>query len=70
MEDCRGEFSPRPRRRQSLNITSARPLCSIPRRSEGVENESVEQVCFADKILLNKTDLADEKTLVKIEVRI
>ena len=51
------------------NITSAGP-CSFPRNSEGVENESVEQVCFADKILLNKTDLADEATLVKIEVRI
>lgn len=36
-------------------------------KPEGVENESVEQVCFADKILLNKTDLADESKLKKIE---
>lgn len=36
-------------------------------KPEGVENESVEQICFADKILLNKTDLADEKTLKEIE---
>ena len=36
-------------------------------KPEGVENESVEQVCFADKILLNKTDLADEQKLKKIE---
>mmetsp|Transcript_11671 Transcript_11671/g.17876 ORF Transcript_11671/g.17876 Transcript_11671/m.17876 type:complete len:396 (-) Transcript_11671:107-1294(-) len=36
-------------------------------KPEGVENESVEQVCFADKILLNKTDLADETKLKKIE---
>jgi len=36
-------------------------------KPEGVENESVEQVCFADKILLNKTDLADGPTLKKIE---
>lgn len=36
-------------------------------KPEGVENESVEQVCFADKVLLNKTDLADEAKLKKIE---
>mmetsp|Transcript_14143 Transcript_14143/g.23229 ORF Transcript_14143/g.23229 Transcript_14143/m.23229 type:complete len:396 (+) Transcript_14143:1-1188(+) len=39
-------------------------------KPEGVENESVEQVCFADKVLLNKTDLADEAKLKKIEVEI
>jgi len=37
------------------------------KKPEGVENEAVEQVAFADKILLNKTDLADEAELVKIE---
>lgn len=36
-------------------------------KPEGVENESVEQVAFADKILLNKIDLADEAELLKIE---
>merc|ERR1712151_1129044 len=36
-------------------------------KPEGVENEAVEQICFADKVLLNKTDLADEDTLKKIE---
>ena len=35
-------------------------------KPEGVENEAVEQVAFADKILLNKTDLADKKTLESI----
>jgi len=39
-------------------------------KPEGVENEAVEQVCFADKVLLNKTDLADEATLTKIEKEI
>merc|ERR1712038_762972 len=39
-------------------------------KPEGVENEAVEQVCFADKVLLNKTDLADEEKLKKIEVEI
>ena len=32
-------------------------------REEGCENEAVEQVCFADKIFLNKIDLADRETL-------
>ena len=40
-------------------------------KPEGVENEAVEQVCFADKILLNKVDLAkDEDELKKIEAEI
>ncbi|KAL9187574.1 hypothetical protein ACHAXT_001677 [Thalassiosira profunda] len=39
-------------------------------KPEGVENESVEQVCFADKVLLNKTDLATEEKLAKIEAEI
>eukprot|EP00960_Hanusia_phi_P046605 757934-Hanusia_phi.AAC.5 len=37
------------------------------KKPEGVENESVEQVVFADKIVLNKVDLADEGTLRKVE---
>lgn len=38
-------------------------------KPEGVENESVEQVAFADKILLNKVDLlsSNEEELAKIE---
>lgn len=37
-------------------------------KPEGVENESVEQVAFADRILLNKVDLVkDEKELEEIE---
>merc|ERR1719266_128492 len=36
-------------------------------KPEGVENEAVEQVCFADKILLNKIDLSDDDTLHTIE---
>ena len=39
-------------------------------KTEGVENESVEQVAFADRILLNKTDLvsAEELNNVKVEI--
>jgi G3E family GTPase len=37
------------------------------KKTEGVENESVEQVVFADKILLNKTDLAKTDQLKEIE---
>lgn len=40
-------------------------------KPEGVENESVEQVAFADRILLNKTDLVpDEAELDAIEARL
>jgi len=39
-------------------------------KPEGVENEAVEQVCFADRVLLNKTDLADEEKLKQIEAKI
>ena len=39
-------------------------------KPEGVENEAVEQVAFADRILLNKTDLVEESELPDIEARI
>merc|ERR1712060_945279 len=39
-------------------------------KPEGVENEAVEQIAFADRILLNKCDLVDEATLVEVEKRI
>jgi len=39
-------------------------------KPEGVENESVEQVAFADRVLLNKTDLVEPEELAKIEARI
>jgi len=39
-------------------------------RPEGVENEAVEQIAFADRILLNKCDLAAEEELKEVERRI
>jgi len=39
-------------------------------KPEGVENEAVEQVAFADRVLLNKTDLAEEAELKGIEERV
>merc|ERR1719330_332097 len=39
-------------------------------KPEGVENEAVEQLAFADRILLNKTDLVEVAELDKIEARI
>jgi len=39
-------------------------------KPDGVENEAEEQVAFADRILLNKTDLSNEKELAKIEARL
>lgn len=39
-------------------------------KPEGVENEAVEQIAFADRIVLNKTDLVDEVTLAEVTSRI
>merc|ERR1719464_1268725 len=39
-------------------------------KPEGVENEAVEQIAFADRILLNKCDLVDEAGLAEVERRI
>ena len=39
-------------------------------KPEGGENEAQEQVAFADRILLNKTDLVDEAELPPIEARL
>ncbi len=39
-------------------------------KPEGVENESVEQIAFADRIILNKIDLVDDEELKKVESKI
>jgi len=40
-------------------------------KPEGVENEAVEQVCFADKIILNKIDIvSDDNELKNIEKKL
>merc|ERR1719408_984639 len=39
-------------------------------KPEGAENEAVEQVAFADRLLLNKTDLVSEEDLVRVEKRL
>merc|ERR1711879_628013 len=40
-------------------------------KPEGVENEAVEQIAFADRILLNKCDLVEnEADLAEVEKRI
>merc|ERR1712203_1198147 len=39
-------------------------------KPEGVENEAVEQLAFADRILLNKCDLVSEEYLKEVEGRI
>ena len=39
-------------------------------KPEGVENESVEQIAFADRIMLNKIDLVSEGELDKVESKI
>ena len=40
------------------------------KKPDGVENESVEQLAFADRVLLNKIDLVTEAELAEIERRI
>ncbi|MFD0854177.1 CobW family GTP-binding protein, partial [Actinomadura adrarensis] len=39
-------------------------------KPEGVENEAVEQIAFADRIVLNKTDLVGEDTIAEVESRV
>mmetsp|Transcript_57622 Transcript_57622/g.137011 ORF Transcript_57622/g.137011 Transcript_57622/m.137011 type:complete len:457 (-) Transcript_57622:83-1453(-) len=39
-------------------------------KPEGVENEAVEQVAFADRIILNKCDLVEELYLSEVEARL
>merc|ERR1712151_234030 len=37
------------------------------KKAEGVENESVEQVAFADRMILNKVDLVSDEDLNRVE---
>lgn len=39
-------------------------------KPEGTENEAVEQVAFADRLLLNKIDLATEEDVARVEARL
>lgn len=39
-------------------------------KPEGAENEAVEQLVFADKVLLNKVDLVEEAYVAEVEKRI
>ena len=39
-------------------------------KAEGVVNEAAAQVAFADRLLLNKTDLVSEADLVRVEARL
>jgi G3E family GTPase len=39
-------------------------------RAEGVENETLEQIAFADKVVINKADLVTEEELAEVERRV
>merc|ERR1719327_700693 len=55
-----------------ITVTDAKHIITRldDEKPEGVENEAVEQVAFADRILLNKIDLVDESELPPIEERL
>lgn len=56
-----------------VTVTDAKNILTrlADEKPEGVENEAEEQVAFADKILINKTDLVtDESELVEIEKKL
>merc|ERR1712139_187929 len=56
-----------------ITLVDAKHICQHldEEKPEGVENEAVEQIAFADRILLNKCDLAEsEDYLVEVEKRI
>ena len=55
-----------------ITVTDAKYILErlAEEKPEGVENEAVEQVAFADKILINKIDLVDESELEKIEKKL
>lgn len=52
--------------RESLSDRETSPFQAML----GVENESVEQIAFADRIILNKTDLVDEEQLKEVEASV
>lgn len=39
-------------------------------KPEGAENEAIEQVAFADRLILNKTDLVSDADLTRVEARL
>ena len=39
-------------------------------KPEGVVNEALEQVAFADRLVMNKTDLVTEAELKSVEARV
>eukprot|EP00404_Azadinium_spinosum_P019153 CAMPEP_0180483278 /NCGR_PEP_ID=MMETSP1036_2-20121128/35338_1 /TAXON_ID=632150 /ORGANISM="Azadinium spinosum, Strain 3D9" /LENGTH=425 /DNA_ID=CAMNT_0022491077 /DNA_START=59 /DNA_END=1337 /DNA_ORIENTATION=+ len=53
---------------ETTGLADPAPVARV--ETKGVENEAVEQVAFADRILLNKTDLVDEAALDEVERRI
>ena len=55
-----------------ITVTDAKYILErlAEEKPEGVENEAVEQVAFADKILINKIDLVSKTELVNIEKKL
>ncbi|CAL53506.1 Cobalamin (vitamin B12) biosynthesis CobW-like,C-terminal [Ostreococcus tauri] len=55
-----------------ITVTDAKHILARldDEKPEGVENEAAEQIAFADRVLLNKTDLVSDTELKTIETRI
>lgn len=50
--------------------TSAIAMRLTEERAKGCENEAVEQVCFADKVLLNKIDVCNRKQIDEATLKV
>lgn len=47
-----------------------RPPAKSPHEALTIINESVEQICYADRIILNKTDLVSADQLKELEAKV
>ena len=68
LHSCALQLEPRYKLDGIITVVDAKHILEHlnEEKPEGVENESVEQVAFADRIILNKTDLVSETELEEV----